>query len=258
MLKAVLFDLWGTLIAEDPAAGEARRLLRVQLAREALADAGFDYAAADIEAAFLAAGVEHELLHASERDFSAHGRTIAYLRQVDERIGERLGERAWARLDEAILTPMLTHRPVIMRDARETLEAVRALGLSVGLISNTGITPGFVLRRILDEMGLWRLLDHAVFSDEVELAKPAVALFENALDEMGVTASEAAFLGDQPRLDVAGARRAGMWSVQVGDVALTDGVAPHARIGALLELLPALRSLDLLPEATPPAAAVDR
>ena len=83
MLKAVLFDLWGTLIAEDPAAGEARRLLRIQLAREALADAGFDYAAADIEAAFLAAGVEHELLHASERDFTAHGRTVAYLRQLE-------------------------------------------------------------------------------------------------------------------------------------------------------------------------------
>jgi len=257
MLKAVLFDLWGTLIAEDPAAGEARRLLRVRLAREALADVGLTYAAADVEAAFLAAGVEHELLHRSERDFSARGRTVAYLRQLDDQIGERLDERAWARLDEAILTPMLTHRPVVMKGARETLETLRGLGLGVGLISNTGITPGFVLRRILDDMGLWRLLDHAMFSDEEELAKPAVALFENALDEMGVPPGEAAFLGDQPRLDVAGALRAGMWSVQIGDVAAIDGLAPHARIDELAELLPALRALELLPEAMPPAAAVE-
>ncbi|TAK63544.1 MAG: HAD family hydrolase, partial [Dehalococcoidia bacterium] len=235
--------------------GEARRLLRVRLACDALADAGFDYAAADIEAAFLAAGVEHELLHASERDFTAHGRTVAYLRQIDDEIGDRLDERAWARLDEAILTPMLTHRPVVMKDAHETLDAVRAHGLSVGLISNTGITPGFVLRHILDDMGLWRLLDHAVFSDEEELAKPAVALFENTLDEMGVAATEAAFLGDQPRLDVAGALRAGMWSLQIGDVAPIDGVAPHARIGGLAELLPALRLLELLPDVSPRAVA---
>ncbi len=257
MLKAVLFDLWGTLIAEDPVAGEARRLLRIRLAREALAELGCDYPDADIQAAFLAAGVEHEQLHASERDFTAHGRTVAYLRQLDDQIGGRLDERAWARLDEAILTPMLTHRPVIMLDARETLEAVRALGLSVGLISNTGITPGFVLRQILDDMGLWILFDHAVFSDEAELAKPATALFETALDEMDVSAAEAAFLGDQPRLDVAGARRAGMWSLQIGDVAAIDGVTPHASIGRLAELLPALRSLELLPEVSPRAAAAE-
>ena len=258
MLKAVLFDLWGTLIAEDPVAGEARRLLRIRMARDTLADLGFAYPDVDIEAAFLAAGVQHEQLHASERDFSARGRTVAYLRQLDDRLGERLDERAWARLDEAILTPMLTHRPAMMPDARETLQAVRALGLSVGLISNTGATPGFVLRQVLDDMGLWRLLDHAVFSDEAELAKPATALFESALDEMNVSSSEAAFLGDQPRLDVAGARRAGLWSLQIGDVAAIDGVLPHARIGALAELLPALRSLDLLPEVSPPAAAFER
>ena len=255
MLRAVLFDLWGTLIAEDPVAGEARRLLRIRMAREALSGFGFDYPDADIQAAFLAAGVEHEQLHASERDFTARGRTVAYLRQLDDQLGDRLDERAWSRLDEAILTPALTHRPVVMQDARETLDAVRALGLSVGLISNTGITPGFVLRQILDDMGLWRRLDHALFSDEAELAKPATALFELALDEMNISANEAAFLGDQPRLDVVGARRAGLWSLQIGDVAGEDGVTPHARIGTLAELLPALRSLDLLPEVSPRAAA---
>jgi putative hydrolase of the HAD superfamily len=258
MLKAVLFDLWGTLIAEDPAAGEARRLLRVQLARNTLAELGFEYAEADIEAAFLAAGVEHELVHRSERDFTARGRTVAYVRQIDERIAEGVDERGWARLDEAILTPMLTHRPVAMKGARDTLEAVRGHGLSVGLISNTGITPGFVLRRILDDMGLWQLLDHAAFSDEAEMAKPAVALFENTLGEMDVAASAAAFVGDQPRLDVAGARRAGMWSLQIGEVDAIQGVVPHAQIGELSELLPALRSLDLLPQPTHPAAGVDR
>ena len=256
MLRAVLFDLWGTLIAEDPVAGEARRQLRIRMAREALADYGFDYAAADVEAAFLAAGVEHELLHASERDFTARGRTVAYIRQIDGTLPDRLDERAWARLDAAILTPMLAHRPLIMHGARETLQTLRTLGLATGLISNAGITPGFVLRQILDDMSLWPLLDHAVFSDEAELAKPAAALFEGTLDELGIAASEAAFLGDQPRLDVAGALRAGMWSLQIGDVAAVEGIAPHARIDALAGLLPALRSLDLLPEISPPAAAV--
>jgi FMN phosphatase YigB (HAD superfamily) len=62
---------------------------------------------------------------------------------------------------------------------------------------------------------------------------------------MDLAPEEAVFVGDQPVLDVRGARRAGMWMVQIGDLA-ADGAEPHARINALDELLPALRSLALI------------
>jgi FMN phosphatase YigB (HAD superfamily) len=211
----------------------------------ALGELGFDYATADIEAAFLAAGAEHGRLHGEGRDLSTRGRTVTYLRHLDGSLGGRLDERAWDRLDQAVLTPALTLPPAPIPGALEVLKTVKALGLPVGLISNAGITPGVVLRRILDDLEMLPFLDLAVFSDEVELAKPARAIFDRTLDEMGIDAAEAAFVGDQPRLDVFGARQAGMWSVQLGDLA-DDGIAPHARIGSLDELLPALRSLRLL------------
>jgi putative hydrolase of the HAD superfamily len=245
MLRAVLFDLWGTLIAFDPAVDEARGLLRVRMTRDALADLGYAYSGADIAAAFLAAGVEHERFHAEERDLSTRGRAVTYLRYLDPELGHRLDESGWAALDRAILTPALVHRPAAMPDAREALGAIRGLGLATGLISNTGITPGFVLRPILDDLGLLQLLDHTVFSDEVELAKPAAAIFGQTLAAMSLAPEETAFIGDQPRLDVMGARRAGLWSVQVGDLT-EDGIEPHGRIAALGELVPALRALDLV------------
>ncbi|MDP9236162.1 MAG: HAD family hydrolase [Chloroflexota bacterium] len=245
MIKAVLFDLWGTLILDDPASGEARRLLRVESACAALAAAGFPYEAADVEAGFLAAGVEHQRLHEDDLDLSTHGRSVAYLRHVDTTLADRLDDAAWQGMHDAILTPALTHRPAIMPGARETLAAAKSLGLLRGLISNTGITPGFVLRELLDGFGLLEHLDCTVFSDEVEICKPAEAIFVRALEEIGVDAGDAVFVGDQPRLDVFGSRRAGMWCVQIGDL-ISDGVEPHARISQLDELLPALRALKLI------------
>jgi len=244
-LRAILFDLWGTLIIDDPESSERRRIMRRDATRDALAELGFAHAHDDIEAAFLAAGAEHERLHQADRDLSTRGRTLLYLQHVDPALLDRVDEDGWRRLDDVILTPALTHRPVIMPGAREALAELKGLGIPTGLISNAGITPGFVLRQILDDFGLLRLLDITVFSDEVEMCKPAPAIFAGALAELGVDAPDAAFVGAQPRLDVFGARQAGMWSVQIGDLS-ADGMTPHARIAALAELVPALRSLGLI------------
>lgn len=244
-IRAVLFDLWGTLILDDATSAEARSDLRIEQTGATLAALGFPYDRADIVAAFLAAGTELAAIHEAERDLSAHGRTVMYLQHLDDRLGEKLDDAAWKQLDAAVLTPALSHPPAIMLGAADALAAVRALGLPMGLISNAGITPGFVLRQFLDDFGLLKYFDVTVFSDEAEMSKPSSAIFAHALTELDVAAEEAAFIGDQPVLDVFGSRRAGIWTVQLGDVA-ADGIEPHARIDTLAELVPALVSLGLV------------
>ena len=246
MIRAVIFDLWNTLIYDDPEISEQRNQLRLHSAQDTLATFGHAYEAADIEAAFLAAGTELDRIHETERDISMRGRTVLYLRHLDGELGDRLNDDAWQRLDEALLTPALTHRPPMLPGAVELVAALKSSGLRVGLISNAGITPGVVLARIMDDMGLGQHFDLTVFSDEVELSKPSPAIFAHALDELGLAPDEAVFVGDQPILDVQGARRAGMWMVQIGDLACEEE-QPHARVNALDELLPTLRSLALVP-----------
>jgi putative hydrolase of the HAD superfamily len=67
------------------------------------------------------------------------------------------------------------------------------------------------------------------------LAKPDPAIFKAALDALGVPSSEAAFVGDSPLNDVAGAQALGIFAVQIGS-RTRDGVTPDARIDTLHEL----------------------
>jgi putative hydrolase of the HAD superfamily len=244
-LRLMLFDLWGTLIVDAPGVAIARERLRVERAAETLRTLGFDYETAGIATAFKQADAEHGRIHTEGLDISARGRTVLYLRHLDESLGECIDEEGWHALDDAVLTQALKLPPAAFTGAAQALDDVKALGLPIGLVSNAGTTPGFVLREILDRLGLLVYFDATIFSDEVEVAKPAPAIFERALEEFGCPPEAAAFVGDQPVLDVLGSRSAGIWSVQFGSIE-SDGIEPHARIDDLADLLPALRSLRLI------------
>jgi putative hydrolase of the HAD superfamily len=245
-IRVMLFDLWGTLIVDDGhREGVPRDRIRAQMAQAALASIGSHFDLSQIEEAFTVAGAELGKIHAQGVDLSTEGRTVLYLCHLCPELLDELDDPAWERMHEAILTPALQARPSVMPGAADVLAEVRGAGLLVGLISNAGITPGFVLRQILEGYGILQHFDSTIFSDEVEVSKPSAAIFERALDDFGVDPHEAAFVGDQPVLDVLGPRSAGLWSIQFGDLN-EDGIEPHGRISSLEELVPELRRLGLM------------
>jgi putative hydrolase of the HAD superfamily len=93
------------------------------------------------------------------------------------------------------------------------LESLRERGLKLGLVSNA-FDPGWLLHRDLEQMGLAERLDFAVFSSEVGKRKPHPAIFERALEALGVAAVDAVFVGDRLLEDVRGAGELGMTTVQ--------------------------------------------
>jgi putative hydrolase of the HAD superfamily len=93
------------------------------------------------------------------------------------------------------------------------LEALRGRGLKLGLVSNA-FDPGWLLHRDLEQMGLARQLDFAVFSSEVGKRKPHPEIFERALDALAVPAAQTVFVGDRLYEDVRGAGELGMTTVQ--------------------------------------------
>ncbi|HEX2483699.1 MAG TPA: HAD-IA family hydrolase [Myxococcota bacterium] len=106
--------------------------------------------------------------------------------------------------------------------ARGCLEALRARGFATAIASNFDLRLPAVLRGL----GLDALLDAVVLPGEVGAPKPARALFDAALARLGVAAEEAVFVGDAPAEDLAGARAAGLRTVDVRTLA-TLGELPE-------------------------------
>ena len=92
----------------------------------------------------------------------------------------------------------------LYEDTLPVLAALREHGLKIGLVSNTGRDlNAFIRHHALD-------VDAAVSSGAHGKTKPHPAIFQSALEQLGVTAEEASMVGDSPEDDVEGAKALGM------------------------------------------------
>lgn len=125
--------------------------------------------------------------------------------------------------------------------AAAVLGYLRSRNIKTGLLSNT-LWPRDWHDEIFRRDGVLHLIDGAVYSSEIDWAKPHREAFAAAMTAVGVTdPARCVFVGDRPWDDIHGAKSAGMRAVLVphSHVPSFDGTTPDAVIGDLSEL-PAL------------------
>jgi len=92
----------------------------------------------------------------------------------------------------------------LFEDAPPVLAELRAHGLKLGLVSNTGRDlPRFVAHHRLD-------VDAAIGSGAFGRTKPHPTIFQAVLEQIGVEPADAAMVGDSPEDDIEGAQAAGI------------------------------------------------
>ena len=96
--------------------------------------------------------------------------------------------------------------------AIETLEALRARGHRLGLVSNGS---GEFQRRKLDRYDLGGYFEDIRIEGEQGIGKPHAKVFELALRAFGIRASEAWMVGDNLVADIQGAQAVGLHAVWV-------------------------------------------
>jgi HAD superfamily hydrolase (TIGR01662 family) len=124
----------------------------------------------------------------------------------------------------------------LYEDALPALEALRAHGLRIALVSNG--------QRDLDEFARHHSLDvdACIGSWRHGHVKPHCSIFEAALTALGATPEEAAMVGDSYADDIEGARALGMRAILVDREGLHEGEPD--RIDTLLALPAALGLAD--------------
>ena len=107
-------------------------------------------------------------------------------------------------------------------DVGPLLEALRADGLRIGVLSNT-IWPRSFHEEIFERDGVRHLIDGDVYTSEIPWTKPSPLAFAAALDAVGVTdPARCVYVGDRLFDDIWGAQNAGLRAVHV----------PHSTIPA--------------------------
>jgi FMN phosphatase YigB (HAD superfamily)/predicted kinase len=206
---AVSFDCWSTLLVEEDW-GWAHAL-RVMALQDAAREAGREVDRETAARAFDAAWKRHMVLW--ERGEVSGAADVAEWVLSELQIAD--ADAALVHLVRRFEEASHTSRVVALAGSRALLAALDGTGIPCVLVCDTGLTPGRVVRGLLQRAGLLRHLRVQAFSDEVGAPKPDPRPFLAAVEPLGVTPDNVLHVGDLRRTDVAGARALGMSTVRI-------------------------------------------
>lgn len=214
-LRAVVFDLWETLVRWD---------------REA--------AASMLDAVAARSGLEPDEFR-RRWDARDNPRYVGPIR--DALRGAGVADDA---LEDVFSLRLAYSRKALVPDdgVVETLRTLRERGLRVGLIT----VCSEEVEVLFPETALAGLFDVEVFSNAVALSKPDPRIYLHCCELLGVEPKDAMFVGDGANDELAGARRVGMEAVLIhreGEELLWPDLADWE--GTRIRSIPEV--LDLLP-----------
>jgi FMN phosphatase YigB (HAD superfamily) len=228
-IRAVTFDFWQTLVSERR--GDMRSM-QIDRWAAALLEVGQPRSIEQLTDAFAANWqVFEDRWGANTGQWGARD-AVPF---VAELLGLSLDDALRERLLDAFRIVGETAPLQAAAGAEVCLAALRDAGVRLGIVCDVGLTPSSILRARLEGFGLLRYFDAWAFSDETGWFKPAADAFTPALDGLGVSAADAAHVGDNERTDIAGAKALGMVAVQYTGMYELAGWLPEQQPGTLAD-----------------------
>jgi putative hydrolase of the HAD superfamily len=183
-VRAVIFDLWETLVDWDP-----------------------DSATAMVDAVAERSGVTPEEFK-RRWDTRENPRYVGPIRDALRSAG--VAEEA---IEDICALRLAYNREVLVprAGAVDTLVTLRERGYRLGLIT----VCSEEVEVVFPETDLAGLFDVEVFSNAVRLAKPDPRIYLHCCELLGVEPGEAVFVGDGANDELAGARRVGMEAILI-------------------------------------------
>jgi putative hydrolase of the HAD superfamily len=116
---------------------------------------------------------------------------------------------------------ILRNPPLLIKGVKESLELLIPKYRNA-IVSDTGMTPGKILRRVLERHRVLDFFDTTILSDETGYNKPHKIMFETALRILDAEPSEAIHIGDLLETDIAGAKSVGMKAIWINREGLVN------------------------------------
>jgi putative hydrolase of the HAD superfamily len=203
-LKAVFFDMYGTLAGFDPP--------REQIQAQAAEKFGLEVTQEGIDAGYHLADEHMTKQNATKPVRTMNGNEQwAFFARFEQLVLQGAGHDLDLALAGEIWAEVRKqeYELALFPDVIDGLEKVREMGLIVAVLSNMNTSGD----RLCEDMGLVGHVDFAMTSGESGVEKPDPRIFKAALVKAGVEAGEAAVVGDQLESDIYGAENAGLMPI---------------------------------------------
>ena len=214
-VKAITFDLWDTIVADDSDEierssrglrskfAQRRHLLHealnaVEPIESSVVDLAFDVA----DAAF------NFVWHSQHVTWTVSQRVDVILKGLQRTLPSAVHERLIGELEvmEVDIPPKLI-------DGCDQALAELSSQYQLAVVSDAIVTPGRLLRQLLEKHAVRKYFAGFAFSDEVGYSKPHRAMFESAAGQLQVGVDEIVHIGDREHNDIRGAHALGMQAV---------------------------------------------
>ena len=195
-IRAITFDFWRTLFRDNDAS--KRQEVRVAALIEVTGRSR-----KKVESAFDVTWKEFSRFHIEEQ------RTLRpedAVRLTLDALGESVTTDVFQQLTDVFATAILEYPPVPIDGALEAVSTAAQL-VPVGIVSDSGVSPGSALRQLLARNGFEDHFAAMAFSDEVTVSKPQALMFETAARGLGVQPQELLHIGDLEPTDIVGAKQ---------------------------------------------------
>jgi FMN phosphatase YigB (HAD superfamily) len=235
LIQAITFDFWNTLFVGTFATDLRRRRIK-----RALAQAGHAHISETrIQEAIGRTWREWDRVWVEEQRTFGAPRWVAL---VLADLGVNLPHPEQEALVQATIASGLEVKPPLIDGVADVLPRL-AQRYKLGLVCDTGLSPGWILRQWMDTHGILGHFDHLTFSNELGLSKPHPRAFLSTLEALNVPPPAAVHVGDNPRTDVEGAQGVGMRAIRfLGPYQWPDSAiqadaefADYGRLETLLE-----------------------
>lgn len=237
MLDTVTFDLWNTLMANSPPDMERYRFRRVEKLKAVLQKHGQRIDSDRLLGAYRKGFDKCKEIWERNLDLSTEEQLETIFQLLDDAKLQRTAQDLMSHLVEAYVSPILEDPPELVDGAVDILKEMKGKGYKIGLICNTGTSPGRVIRVLLERFGMIDYFDATTFSNELGIRKPDPRIFLHTLKELRSQPQSSAHVGDLIDADVWGARNVGMVSVHFHpDQTPCDDLEPDFSIKHLSDL----------------------
>ncbi len=195
-VRAIFFDVGSTLIYPDPSVAEMFKIV----ARER----GHAFDPARVDSFMPEVDALYDREYERNGDFwCAHESSVQIWKDMYTLLSERmgLGDDSAGISDAMYDRYLLAESWSLYPEVVGALEVLAGEGYRLGIISNWDAS----LPNLIEGLGLKKYFDVVIPSASRGCRKPHKAIFEVALDEMGVKARHAVHVGDLPEADGAAA-----------------------------------------------------